>query len=147
MSVEERAKGAPRMQWTPALRTGVELIDAQHRELFAAVNALLDGIEAGRGPDEVAGLFRFLEGYTTNHFGEEEIYMRRHLYPGYPAHKAEHTAFVADFIDIREECEAHGPTPELVGRIRVRVCDWLVAHIGRVDMAFAAYLAEFRKKP
>ncbi len=134
-----------RMEWTPELATGVALIDAQHRELFDAVNRLLDAIERGRGREEVWGLMLFLEDYTANHFGSEEGYMRRHTYPGYPAHKVEHTGFVNDFIDLREDLDANGPTAELVAKIERRVCDWLLSHIGRVDRAFADYLKGTRK--
>lgn len=134
-----------RMEWTPDLAIGVALIDAQHRELFDSVNRLLDAIEQGRGREEVASLMLFLEDYTANHFGSEEAYMRRFHYPGYPAHKAEHTGFINDFIDLREDLDANGPSADLVAKISRRVCEWLLLHIGRVDKAFAAFLASLRR--
>ncbi len=135
-----------RMEWTRELATGVELIDAQHRELFDAVNRLLDAIERGRGRDEVESLMLFLEDYTANHFGSEEGYMRRHTYPGYAAHKVEHTGFVGDFIDLREDLDANGPTGDLVTKLSRRVCDWLTLHVGRVDKAFGDFLKETRTR-
>jgi hemerythrin len=39
--------------WDDVLATGVAKIDEQHKQLFAAVNSLIDAIEEGRGNEEV----------------------------------------------------------------------------------------------
>lgn len=132
--------------WTPDLAVGVEVIDAQHKELFSAVNALVEAIKDGRERDEVAKLMDFLEEYVANHFGIEEIYMRRYTYFGYPAHKAEHTAFINDFYDMREKMAREGVTPGLTENLRRRVVDWLVHHIGHVDKGLGAYIKAYQEK-
>ncbi|MBI5419611.1 MAG: hemerythrin family protein [Deltaproteobacteria bacterium] len=132
-------------EWTPELAVGVEVIDAQHRELFSTVNTLLEAIKEGQEREEVVMLMDFLEEYVANHFGIEEIYMRRYTYFGYPAHKAEHIAFVNDFYDMREEMERVGVTADLTGNLKRRVCDWLVNHVCDVDKGLGAYLKEYQE--
>lgn len=137
--------GADVFEWTERLSVGVETIDAQHRELFAAINALLRE-EGGAALEEVPMIVTFLEDYVTNHFGLEEVYMRRLSYPDFPAHKGEHVSFIKDFYDLRDELDANGLTPELADRMGRFCGDWLVNHVGKVDKALGAFLREKGKK-
>ena len=132
-------------EWTEALATGVETIDSQHRELFDAINRLLleDG---GASAEEIPGVIVFLEDYVINHFGMEEVYMRRLSYPEFPFHKGEHVSFISDFYDLRDEFDANGATPEIADRMGRFIGDWLVNHIGKVDKALGAFLRERPKK-
>lgn len=130
------------MKWTQDLAVGVDVIDSQHRELFDAINAVLEATRAGREQAEVVELMGFLEEYVANHFGVEELYMRRYVYPGYPHHKSEHTGFVNDFFDLRDDLDRNGVTPELTDKVTRRVCDWLIDHIGKVDKALGLFLRE-----
>lgn len=128
------------LRWTPALATGVEAIDAQHREIFDAVNALIDAIEEGRGAEAAGELLAFLEGYVTHHFALEELHMRRHAYPGYPGHRKAHVEFSEDLALLGETLREAGAAPLAVREIRLHVCDWLVHHIGQVDRALGSWL-------
>ena len=132
-------------EWTEGWSVGVDTIDAQHRELFAAINSLLR--EEGKpAPRELAEVLVYLEEYVNNHFGLEEIYMRRLSYPGFPSHKGEHVAFINDFYDLRDEYDDNGATPELADKLGRYMGDWLVNHIGKVDKALGVFLREKGKK-
>ncbi len=130
------------IRWTEELAVGVEAIDRQHRELFDAAARLIEGVGRGGVTGEVARTISFLEEYVTNHFALEELYMKRKYYPAYPSHKAEHTAFIADFYDLREKLDLDGTTPELVTRLAEWLGGWLVEHIGRQDRALGAFLQQ-----
>ena len=132
-------------EWTERWSVGVETIDAQHRELFAAINSLLreEGKPAAR---DVVKVLDYLEDYVNNHFGLEEIYMRRHSYPGFPAHKGEHVSFIRDFYDLRDELDANGLTAAFADRMGRFCGGWLVNHVGKVDKALGAFLREKGKK-
>jgi len=119
----------------------VDTIDAQHRELFVAINTLLreEGNTASR---DLARVLDYLEGYVSSHFGLEELYMRRLSYPGFPTHKGEHVAFINDFYDLRDEYDNNGASPELADKMGRYMGDWLVNHIGKVDKALGAFLSE-----
>lgn len=128
------------MKWTEDLSVGVGIIDTQHKELFATADALLGAVDRGEGHGEVTKVITFLEEYVENHFQMEEMYMKRYSYPDYPQHKMEHTAFIGDFYDLRQELDNDGVTPDLTVRLANRVGDWLVNHIGRMDKALGAFL-------
>ncbi len=128
------------VRWTEDLFVGVEIIDTQHKELFAMADSLLEAVGKGGGRGEVTRAVAFLEEYVESHFQMEETYMKRFNYPDYPHHKIEHTAFINDFYDLRQELDNDGVTPELTVRLADRVADWLVSHIGRMDKALGEFL-------
>ena len=84
----------------------------------------------------------FLEEYVESHFRMEETYMKRHSYPDYAQHKIEHTGFVSEFYDLRQELDNDGVSPDLTVRLADWVGDWLVHHIGRMDKALGQFLKE-----
>lgn len=128
-------------EWTDEWAVGVDVIDAQHRELFAAINSLLR--DGGRpAPRDLAAVLDFLENYVTNHFGLEELYMRRLSYPAFPSHKGEHVKFINDYYNLRDEYDGNGATPDLADKMGRFMGDWLVNHIGKVDKALGAFLRE-----
>jgi len=128
-------------EWSKELEVGVDTIDAQHRQLFAAINSLLPGEEAA-SPEEIPEVLAFLEDYVISHFGMEEVYMRRLTYPGYPFHKNEHVQFINGFYDLRDEFDTDGGSPEVADKLGRFLGDWLVNHIGKVDKALGRFLQE-----
>jgi hemerythrin-like metal-binding protein len=132
-------------EWSKDLEVGVDTIDAQHRELFAAINALLRE-EGSAAPEEIPGVIAYLEDYVVNHFGMEEVYMRRLTYPGYPSHKNEHVQFINGFYDLRDEFDTNGSNLEIADKLGRFLGDWLVNHIGKVDKALGVFLREKGRK-
>jgi hemerythrin len=128
-------------EWTEQWSVGVDTIDAQHRELFAAINTLLreEGETTSR---DLAKVLDFLEQYVSNHFGMEESFMRRLSYPEFPSHKGEHVAFINEFYDLRDEYDNNGASPELADKMGRYMGDWLANHIGNVDKALGAFLRD-----
>ncbi len=131
--------------WTEELSVGVETIDSQHREIFRAFNALLSD-SGGPSPEELPWMIGFLEDYVVNHFGMEELYMRRLSYPGFPAHKNEHVEFIGRFYDLRDEFDAQGANPATADRLGRFIGDWLVDHIGRIDKALGEFMRGKERK-
>lgn len=132
------------VKWSEELSVGVDTIDAQHKELFDVSNALLEEVAKGHGLGEVTKMIAFLEGYVESHFSMEETYMKRYSYPEYPQHKIEHTSFIGDFYDLRQELDNEGVTAELTVKLADRVSDWLANHIGKMDKALGAFLKKRR---
>lgn len=132
------------IRWTKDLAVGVETIDDQHRELFDTAAGLIEGVDRGGGTAEAAKTIVFLEEYVLNHFAVEELYMKRYYYPAFPSHKAEHTAFIGDFYDLREAMDRDGATAELAVRLAEWLGGWLVEHIGRQDKALGTFLNRTR---
>ena len=131
-----------RMEWSSELATGVAEIDNQHREIFSRFDRLFAACSEGRGKEEVLRLLLFLEEYVKEHFAAEERLQRRHFYPDYPSHRSEHTRFMADMEKLAGEFKAEGATLSLVIMTNKTLSSWLLQHIRKTDMAFAAYVRE-----
>ena len=52
---------------TPDLLTGSQQIDMQHRQLFEAVNRLMDACSMGKGRDQIQSTITFLSDYVVKH--------------------------------------------------------------------------------
>ena len=128
------------LKWTEELSVGIDVIDAQHRELFSTAESLLAAAEKGGGQGEVTKMVAFLEEYVETHFHTEEMYMKRYSYPDYAPHKLEHTGFVNRFYDLRQELDNDGVSSDLTIRLANWVGDWLVNHIGRRDKDLGRFL-------
>ena len=128
--------------WDPDLSVGVEAIDAQHRELFARIDRLLEVLRDRRGGDEVARLLHYLAEYVLAHFSSEEKLMLERAYPHYDAHRQEHLRFVRELEALRSEHDREGPTTVLLVRVTNRVTAWLREHIYRADRDLAAFLRD-----
>lgn len=128
------------VEWTPDLSVGIEVIDEQHKEIFARAATLIEATRRGSGREELVQLIRFLEQYVVEHFAMEEQYMLQYGYGAYSGHKAEHEGFKRDFADLKNRYDVYGATSELVMLTERRTAFWLKNHIGRVDRALGAFL-------
>lgn len=129
------------LEWTSALRVGVEQIDEQHQELFRRAERLILALRSGdRG--EVEPLVHYLSDYVESHFECEERWMGRAEYPGLAAHRDAHQRFRDEFREMTREYQRKGPTPLVALTIHNWLSDWLRQHIGGADVALARWLTE-----
>jgi hemerythrin len=124
----------------PLLLTGVDEIDAQHRELFARVGALITAAQTHRSREEVVRLLEYLGSYAVEHFSAEERLMEGAGYPRLEGHRAEHLQFVKELSILRHELKSEGPTNLFVIRVGNRVTEYLREHIYRTDRILADWL-------
>ncbi len=127
--------------WDPTLSVGVKLIDDQHKELFAHVDALLKAMLQGKGKAEVEPLVLFLAKYVQDHFGAEEKLMQQHRYPDMPEHKRQHAEFIETFTKAKHELDGAGPSPAIAVELNGFLSKWLRDHISRTDMALGKFLS------
>lgn len=130
-------------RWSESLAVGVEVIDADHRRLFDAVNRLhfLDGAE-----EDLAALANALGDvldYTRSHFRREEMLMRLAGYPGYTAHCALHRKAAERVEQWEARCLAD-PTSAHVRAFSEALSDWLLAHIQQEDVKLKPYVEQLR---
>jgi hemerythrin len=131
------------IEWTSDLATGIESIDAEHRELYAQVAALHAAMRSGR-LGEVTGIMDFLQRYATQHFANEEATMAAAGYPGAGEHEQHHQAFVKDFLAMRAGLESNGITASRVIDLSTWLGQWLRQHVRGVDLELARYLRRVR---
>ncbi len=134
MPVEEWKKKAD-FAFTDKYRTGIELIDAEHAELFRIIREVHCVIADELVTDKYDAIIKLLEDlrtYTKEHFADEEEYMEAIGYEGLEAQKRAHDAFVArlDGMDLSEIDEHQQDALE---EIMEFLAEWLVNHILHSD--------------
>jgi hemerythrin len=126
----------PIIAWNDTYRTGIDIVDAQHRKLFDAINGLHDAMASGKGRAHVAETLSFLADYTMKHFADEERLMTTHGYPGYAEHKKIHDRLVAQVNALVAQL-ASGAAPTL--EVSDFLSDWLKHHIDEVDRGYIPF--------
>jgi hemerythrin len=128
--------------WDDSVKTGHEMIDDQHKQLFAAINSLLKACEEKKGEEELTKSLNFLNDYTIKHFFDEEQLQQKNNYPDYPNHKKLHDDFKVTVRDLKVRLIMKGPSEELINEVRSKIGDWLVTHIKGNDIRLAAYIKQ-----
>ena len=124
---------------TDDLLTGNALIDSEHRELFAAVNNLIDACAQGKGRDQIQKTVQFLEDYVAKHFRDEEGLQTKSNYPGYPAHKQFHDGDRRKLAETTQVLTREGPSVKALGDLN-GVVAILVSHIRTEDKRLARHI-------
>lgn len=121
--------------WKEEYRIGDEEIDAQHRELFRRVEALLAVAMTG---DETANkreclvLLDFLVSYTVRHFEAEEALQRERGYVGYDQHVRIHRDFKNTILAYQEKVQKDF-SKETLKKLLGTLMTWLTVHICDCD--------------
>jgi hemerythrin-like metal-binding protein len=123
------------IQWTPALSTGIPLLDEQHQTIFRWLAELENATAEQRTLFGAYAITR-LQSYVRDHFSAEEALMRAAGYPDLDRHVAEHEAFRRRLAELQLRAMVQDASSETVEFLR----DWLVNHIGKTDMAYVPCL-------
>jgi len=134
------------LEWTSRLRTGVDAVDEQHRELFRRCARLVRALEAG-DRSEVEPLVRYLTDYVLSHFEFEERWMVDSGYPGLPEHREAHRRFKEELREMTREYQRKGPTPLMALTIHNWLAEWLKGHIGGADVELGRWAAARSESP
>jgi hemerythrin len=131
-------------EWNDAWATGNSLIDAEHKQLFAAIDALLAECQKGQGKAHLKQTMDFLQKYTAKHFADEEKLQIESKYPDYQNHKKIHEGFKKYVAELMAEFEEKGPTIKLVAQVNTNIGDWLIRHIKTEDVKIAQHIQSKR---
>lgn len=126
---------------TKDLETGNQLIDAEHRQLFVAINNLMDACAHGKGRDQVANTTKFLSDYVCKHFGDEERLQMQSKYPDYHGHKQFHEKYKQDLSKIANQLTTTGPTLAVLNQLNMAI-GTIVTHIHTMDKKLAIHLKQ-----
>ncbi|MDR0450949.1 MAG: bacteriohemerythrin, partial [Treponema sp.] len=127
-------------QWDSSLETGHQKIDNQHKQLIAALNALIAASRDGKGEAEIFKTLDFLTGYTVLHFADEEKLQIQYDYPDYFIHKRIHDDFKKTVGELTARLRNEGSGEALVGEVTEAVGAWLLNHIKGDDFRMAAFV-------
>jgi hemerythrin len=124
---------------TKDLETGNTLIDSEHRQLFQAINNLLDACSQGKGRTQIQSTIQFLNSYVGKHFSDEERLQVESKYPDYPAHKRFHEGYKQKMAQVTNELAANGVNISSVGKVN-EAAGILVTHIRTEDKRLAQHV-------
>ncbi len=127
----------PLMTWDPSLDVGVDAMNAEHRDILAAMNAIFDAHQAGKRGDEINTAVAKLGAVCTRHFADEEAFMEKMNFPGLRTHKLIHQELLTEFGKHAAAIKAaNGEVPDEFFSFLKR---WLAAHIKGIDTKYGAY--------
>jgi hemerythrin len=126
--------------WSPSLITGYKVIDDEHRQVFEAVDALMDALRHGYGDHEVKSTLKSLEDYASSHFRHEEALMQERHYPDLSAHVDAHVAFTGRLGELREVLRQSGASKALAVQTLQTIGKLLMQDIETHDRKLAGFL-------
>lgn len=130
------------LDWSPRLATGIELLDAQHREIFRWF-AELDTAAAEQRTLLAVYTMTRLNRYMLDHFAAEEAVMRAAGFPGLARHVAQHHAFRERLRKLKLESAGRDAAAATGEFLRM----WLIEHIHGYDMEYVPYLGWLNERP
>lgn len=122
-------------EFTDEYRTGIDLIDREHEELFrivAKTSQLVSSCDDSSEYDQIMDILNKLKAYTAEHFRDEEEYMESIGYEGLTAQKRAHEAFIDRLEDVNlDEIDSH--PQEYLQKLLEFLLGWLINHILYTD--------------
>lgn len=119
--------------WKESYRTGVELIDRQHKELFRMVDGLMKAIAIEADNSAFQEAITFLKNYVVKHFNDEEAYQRSVSYCGIEEHQKLHRAFTNTVLDFEKRLEESDYDIHVVKELAGMLTAWLIYHVADAD--------------
>jgi hemerythrin len=121
------------------METGVEKIDAQHRELINRINKLVAIGEQSASAEETKKTIDYMADYVVKHFSDEEAIQIKSNYPKYPEHKKKHTYYIEEFAKFKSEFAEKGSSMEFTMKLNNSLITWIVKHIKGDDVEFGKF--------
>lgn len=120
--------------WSDDLKTGVTLIDEQHKSIFEKGNEVFN-LGSNIDKDKFEKVIAFLMAYTNNHFMEEENLMINYKYEDLLEHRRQHNYFVEEIYKIYLK-SIESIDQELLIDLKNLIIEWLSDHINVHDKKF-----------
>jgi len=134
------------VSWSDNYATGIEQIDAQHRELVNLTNELYRACLTGR--EAIKATFREamsrMVDYVHFHFSTELELLTRINYPGLAEHKKQHDELVKKILTASKSFD--GGRKFVANKFVRTLRDWIFGHIAISDKEYAAYVADQKDK-
>lgn len=125
--------------WSEEYSVHLRVIDNDHKDLVATVNALHDAIRNGSAKGEIGHIIGNLAHYVDDHFTREEALMEAYDYPGLADHKRIHRHLTRMVYAIRTVF-ASKPMEIDPAKLLRFLKDWLVHHIVEEDRKYVPFL-------
>lgn len=126
------------ISWREEYLIGIPMIDNRHIQLVDIINSLNNAVVECRSQDTLESTFEQLHHYITEHFSEEEEFMKSINYPQLSQHIQIHNDFraeIKEFYAKYKEGDSFAAMP-FVMYLR----DWFVNHICFRDSLIKPYI-------
>ncbi len=129
------------LRWHEAYAVGVELIDEEHRRLFAMLEELHGYLVGECDEAKVRSFALGLIVHMTNHLAEEEAEMERVAFPGLACHKGEHDRLLQKNHEFHTAIvEREAPLKTICMEMVAVLADWFAQHFSRMDREVVTHL-------
>jgi len=138
--------GDEMVSWSDNYATGIELIDAQHKELVNLTNELFRACLTGREAVKAAfkeAMSRMVD-YVNFHFTVEMELLARINYPGLAGHKKQHDELIKKILAASKSFD--GGRKFVANKFVRTLKDWIFGHIAISDKKYADYVADQKSK-
>ena len=132
----------PTIHWNSSYATGIEAIDAQHKNMIEHIQKLQESLHEGRVHEETTELMGFLLHYVDEHFTMEEAYMEHIGYPQLGQHQELHRQLRFRVQGIADRLARADSSANI--DLSLLLFEWLRDHILRDD---SAYVEHARSRP
>jgi hemerythrin len=122
------------MKWIEEYATGVERIDEQHKFIFKTTDDYRLALDTGKGEKSFTLMLNFLLPYCRGHFGFEENCMEKYHCPVAAQNQAAHAHFKVVLDEFQRLYDKNGYQEHDARALLDTVEQWLVGHIGRIDV-------------
>ncbi len=126
------------LNWSDDYSANINEIDEQHKGFIKLINDFHDSLQDNIDHEAMPFLLNELVDYTKTHFAAEEALMKKHQYPEYEEHKAEHDSFANVILDILKDYEAGDKNA--VDQMSLLLSSWLSEHIVTIDKKYVGHL-------
>jgi hemerythrin len=132
--------------WSGVYKTGIELIDGQHKQLVDLTNELYRACQTGNSALQnvfMEAMSRMVE-YVKFHFSAEMEILERIKYPQAAEHKKQHNELIKKILEAAKE---HTEGKKFVPNAFVRTLkDWIISHIAVHDKNYSLYITAQKNK-
>jgi len=125
-----------KLMWEEKYSVGVQLIDDQHKKMFATINELIDAIRTTPTKEKLMGIIGQLVQYKKFHFATEERYFDEFHYEKTAEHKAAHNEFNDNLVALQAKYTADDQTIEFAFALVDFLEDWLINHLMTADQEY-----------
>ncbi|NQU60606.1 MAG: hemerythrin family protein [Rhodospirillales bacterium] len=129
--------------WTNDFQVGVDKLDADHIMIFSLINHIDEAHLTGSDEKAIGRILQVLIERAFAHFQREEMLMKKHDYPDFEAHAAEHQKIIEELESLYEAYQDK-PSADVSREIVEMLSAWLEEHVLETDMRYRPYLSENR---
>jgi hemerythrin len=133
------------VQWQKKYEIGIDLIDEQHRRLFALTNELYGAclISGELARETFIKAAHAAVDYVKEHFSAEEQILEAINYPKLEAHKKQHEVFIKKVL---ESSHSFNTVSTNVAYEFARFLrDWILSHIMVDDKEYAIFISKKKR--